>query len=114
MATTRAEARLGEAASRTRPDATWIRLWIALTSKPRNRSPSTASPVSKLESDRNPRAPARSRARPASRQYHCAGVRRSSRAIDRPEDALLMGISLETVELETVEAIGFCPRPGQR
>jgi hypothetical protein len=56
-------------------------LWIALTSKPRNDPPWIPSPVSKLLSAMKPKTPASSSERPASRQYHCAGVRALSCAL---------------------------------
>src|SRR5215208_3240398 len=56
---------------------------MALTSNPRNESPCTLSPVSKLPSAMKPRMPASSSARPPSRQYHWAGVRVLSRTVER-------------------------------
>src|SRR5215218_3546840 len=79
IATVFALARLGEAASSSRPDATCTRLWMPLTSKMLSSlPPSMPLPVSKFESTMKPRMPASSSDRPASRQYHCAGVRRRS------------------------------------
>src|SRR5215210_3261813 len=79
MATVLALARLAEAASSSSPDATCTRLWMPLTSKMLNSlPPSIPLPVSKFESTMKPRIPASSSDSPASRQYHCAGVRRRS------------------------------------